>query len=251
MKSIAAHFGAAAQTYEDAASVQARVATALAERIAALPLPPRPRILEIGCGTGLLGRALADQMPSAAFHFTDIAAPMAAACRRNLGGQVVVMDGERPCFGPTARFDLVCTSLSVQWFRDPATALPRLAGLLAPGGYLAFATMAEDSFREWHAATLIETGRSAGIPSYPKTEAWRGFLPRTGTSAMTEERILRPYENGLAFLTALKRIGADRPVEGYRPLPPGALRRVLRRFERGIVVTYHIAYGIYGRPGSA
>ena len=45
---IGARFGAAAPAYEDHASVQRLAAERLAGDIALLPLPRRPRILEIG-----------------------------------------------------------------------------------------------------------------------------------------------------------------------------------------------------------
>jgi malonyl-CoA O-methyltransferase len=246
MRSVAAHFGAAVATYETAADIQRQVAASLAERIARLSLPRGPRVLEIGCGTGLLSRGLIACLPAAEFYFSDIAPPMAEACRKALARPVLVMDGERPCFGPGARFDLICASLSFQWFRDPARTFRQLAALLAPGGHLAFATLAEDSFQEWRAA-LAEAGLESGIPAYPGIAAWQSFLP----GRVEQEHLLSPHEDGRAFLRSLKRIGAGRPAEGYRPLPPGELRRVLRRFEAGIAVTYHIAYGLYLRPGTA
>ncbi|KAG1488230.1 hypothetical protein G6F52_013994 [Rhizopus delemar] len=56
---VAARFGAAAHRYEAHAPIQRITAARLAGDIARLRLPPRPRILEIGCGTGLLTQALA------------------------------------------------------------------------------------------------------------------------------------------------------------------------------------------------
>src|SRR3546814_17743195 len=53
-------FGSATR-YDQEAHVQREVAIRLAERIAGLSLPPNPRILEIGCGTGFLTSALQER----------------------------------------------------------------------------------------------------------------------------------------------------------------------------------------------
>ncbi len=57
-------FAAAAENYDAAASVQRVAAERLAARIAALPLPDNPSILDIGAGTGFLTRALARHLPT-------------------------------------------------------------------------------------------------------------------------------------------------------------------------------------------
>lgn len=249
---IAAAFGKAADRYEDHAAVQRAVAGRLAERIARLPLPRRPRVLEIGCGTGFLSRALRQRIGDAEWQFTDLSPDMLVRCRAALGdpadARFRVMDGERPDLdGP---FDLICSSLAFQWFRDPAGTLERWAGLLAPGGHIAFATLAADSFREWRAAHRA-LGLEAGVPDYPAPQALARLWPAGGTGVVADEHLLRRHANGLEFLAELKGIGAHLPAEGHRPLPPGALRRVLRRLAlpEGLTVTHHLAYGTFRRDG--
>ena len=234
---VAAAFGAAADTYEAGADLQREVADGLAARIKTLPLPTQPRILEIGCGTGFLSRALAAMNPGE-LVLSDIAPAMLERCRDSLGdhpARFVMMDGEAP--GAAGRnFDLVCASLSFQWFTDLERALGRLSGLLAPGGHLAFTTLAADSFREWRAVHHTYSR------AYPSVKALAEMLPGL---AVSEEHLTRPYVDGRDFLNHLKQIGAQAAEEDYRPLGAGALRGVLRRFESGIDVTYHIATGVY------
>ena len=95
---VAARFGAAAHRYEDHAPVQRITAERLAGDIARLRLPPRPRILEIGCGTGLLTQALARRLGPADWTVTDISPAMLAASQRGpaLPGtaRFQVLDGE-------------------------------------------------------------------------------------------------------------------------------------------------------------
>ncbi len=239
---VAAAFGAAAGTYDAGADLQREVATKLAAEITGLALPARPRILEIGCGTGFLSRALAGLNPGE-LVLSDIAPEMLLRCRESLGetpARFVMMDGEAP--GAAGRnFDLVCASLVFQWFTDLKRALGRLSGLLAPGGHLVFSTLAADSFCEWRAAhdTL---GLAAGTGPYPTTQALADMLPGM---TVTDERITRHYADGHSFLNQLKQIGAQGALDDYRPLSAGALRRVLRRFETGIDVTYHVATAVY------
>jgi malonyl-ACP O-methyltransferase BioC len=244
---VAAAFSAAADTYDDGAEVQREVAERLALRIARLKLPPRARILEIGCGTGFLTRALA-RIDARELVITDIAPAMLARCRINVRDaapetavEFLVMDGEKPCVeGP---FDLICASLAFQWFADLPRSLNGLAGLLAPGGHLAFATLAADSFQEWRNAHRT-AGLQAGTHLYPLARDLADMLPGM---AVTEDRLGRRYADGVAFVEHLKQIGAHM-AEDNRRLGAGALRSVLRRFEAGIEVTYHVAYGTWSKP---
>ncbi len=249
-EAVAAAFGAAAASYDAHAGLQQRVAESLAARIAALPLPAAPRVLEIGCGTGFLSRALAPRLPGARWLITDLAEPMVRECRRSFPGEAafLVMDGERPCLA--GGFDLICASLALQWFGDIGAALAGWAGLLRPGGHLAFATLAAGTFATWREAHRA-LGLSSSVPDYPSASQLTAFLPGGGDGALDVEPVRCPYPDGHAFLASLRRIGAAVPTEGHRPLPPGQLRRVLRRFAppAGLTETYQTAYGIFRREG--
>jgi malonyl-CoA O-methyltransferase len=235
MNHIAHAFDRAAD-YDAHARVQRHAAHRLAERIAALPLPPAPRILEIGCGTGFLSEALLDRLPAADALLTDIAPAMLARCRDRLGDRPNVrycaMDGEAPDTAPG--FDLICSSFTFQWFADPAASLPRLAALLRPGGRLAFATMLDGSLAEWHAAA----GEHAAMPDYPDDALFAAL-----GATITEEIRIEQHPNAHAFLASLRAIGAHRP-RALRP-PVATLRPAMRAFEAaGSAVTWRIGYGI-------
>ena len=250
--SIAASFGAAATTYEKGADLQFSVAQRLAARISRLPLPDAPKILEIGCGTGFLTRCLQETFPQASWMITDISPDMTAQCRaalRNTGDMTFcTMDGENPCFAEGRKFDLICSSLTFQWFETLSCSLENLAALLQPGGHLVFSTLAADSFVEWRRAFRNIGANSPVLEPLPADEIFQAMPD--GSSTINEERILQPYSNGYAFLKKLRQIGAHIPPQGHRPSSAGVLRRALREFDSnsGRHVTYHVAYGVFTKP---
>src|SRR3546814_17531139 len=67
------------------AHVQREVAQGLAAHIAGLPVRRDPRLLEIGCGTGLLTSALVEEGLSGDWVVSDLSPVMAARCREGLG----------------------------------------------------------------------------------------------------------------------------------------------------------------------
>lgn len=233
---------AGADDYDSHARVQREVAARLAARIAALDLPPAPRVLEIGCGTGFLTSALAEAGVGGDWLVTDIAPEMVERCRARLGVpqqgrrlDFAVLDGEHgtPEAGP---FDLVCSSLAVQWFDDTPAALARMAGWLAPGGHLMVTTLAPGSFAEWRAAHEAE-GAVPGTPPFAPLDEFTALSP----AALTVERHSERHADPRAFLHALKAIGAGTSHPGHRPLGPAELRRVMARFaQSGCEVTYEV-----------
>lgn len=225
MSIIRAFDGAA--HYDRFAVIQRTVARDLARHIRALPLKPRASILEIGCGTGFLGAALVDHLPGARWCMTDISPAMVARAGARFADRpdisLAVMDGSAP--DRNGPFDLICSSLAMQWFDDLPAAIARLRALLAPDGCLIFTTLAAGSFAEWRAA---HGELAAGTPDYPGTDA----LAAMGLAVHTRT-YMQYHADGRAFLRGLKAIGAHVPRPGHRPLGTARLRDVLRRFEAG------------------
>lgn len=224
---------ARADGYDDNAPVQRRVARRLAARIAALNLPEQPRVLEIGCGTGFLTQALAEQGLRGVWQVTDLAPAMVTRCAARMADIVpsgtdlhfAVLDGEydTPQGDP---FDLICSSLAVQWFDDAPAALSRLATHLAPGGHMLVTTLGPDTFSTWRAAHKAE-GLAAGTPLFASSTAFAPCSP----VAITREAEHHDHADARQFLNAIKAIGAHRAAPGHHPLTPAALRRVMARFE--------------------
>lgn len=235
----------AADRYDDHARVQRAAADRLAGHIAALPLPRDARICEIGCGTGALTERLARRLPSARFLVTDLSPQMVERARRRLGAQprfdCQVVDGEHPqALATQAPFDLICSSLAVQWFSDLRAGLARLAERLAPEGTLAVATLADGTFAEWRDAHAA-LGLQAGTPDYPTVDALRALAPPGVTAEVQAWTEVDRFERPVDFLRSLRAIGASTPAAAHRPLNAGEMRRVLASLEGGIEVSYRLA----------
>lgn len=230
-------FGGATD-YDRYATVQRRIARDLAQRIAALDLPAAPRILEIGCGTGFLCQALGELGVTGTWHLTDIAPQMLARARQRLGDRIkyAVLDGENgtPDGLP---YDLICASLATQWFADEPAALARWPAWLAPGGHIMVATLGAGTFAEWRAAHAM-LGVEAGTPRFTPPSAFAAL--GLAEPAIVEHH-REHHDSAPAFLRALRGIGATTADPDHHPLSAGALRRVMRQFEKaGAVASYEV-----------
>ena len=148
--------------------VERAVAVAAAIR-AAVPMGPATRVLEIGAGTGLLGRALAPHAGSVVL--ADASAGMidaATAASAAIGAaniRTVRFDLVADAL-PAERFDLVASLMAMHHVRDTDAALARCAALLDPGGFLAIADLeAEDGSFHADAAEQVLV-----VPGYDRAD---------------------------------------------------------------------------------
>ncbi len=242
-KHIAQSFGKASQTYDQEAPVQKWTAERLCDDVSALNLSGEMDCLEIGCGTGFLTEKMIDLLPGANWTISDLSEDMLAQCKNRIGdvGKFVIMDGEHP--NGSTQYDLIVSSLAVQWFVDLELGLKQLFDLLKPGGRLLVTTLGKDSFSQWR-KNLLSLGLPVGLHSYPSLEDIQSFHVENGDIQVRSISHLQPYENGLSFLRALKAIGAQKPNSDYEPMAIHDMRKAVRNLERevGCKMTYEIFF---------
>ncbi|MBO1324082.1 dethiobiotin synthase [Acetobacter sp. TBRC 12305] len=253
-----------AERYDTAAVVQRLSAGELAAEIAhALAAGAWPaheaehgpaRILEIGCGTGLLTEQLHARWPQAEIVATDYSPRMVARARDRMAAFLPdrhramfhVMDATRPDVdGP---FDVICGNMVLQWLENPAEVLQKLAVLLAPGGLLGVSTLLGGTFAQWRAACAAE-GAQAATPTYPNAKTVAGWTPYPCSGAWRVARYEQVFPTGLDFLRHLKTTGAAVPREGGGRLSVGQIRRAADRLNAGGgAISWELAYGCFRRP---
>ncbi|MFT9099691.1 MAG: dethiobiotin synthase [Zymomonas mobilis subsp. pomaceae] len=248
---IAACFGKASD-YDQAAHIQKEVARRLAGKIkAAFRQKSLPRqILEFGCGTGFLTEQLVKLFPEAHIRVTDLSSDMLNRTKGRLQQSdrrnyldFQVMDGENP---PKDQFyDLICSSLSLQWFTDRRSAMAVLIQQLKPDGQLIVSTLCQNSFQEWR-DLYAEAGLICPLLDNAPIEVLETDWPLSGQGSWQSEDIIDYPESGFSFLKNLKKIGASLPKEGSSPLSFHQLSQLLKRFdEEKPKITYQIGYGLF------
>jgi len=130
-------------------SIFDRYARDLIER--ARPIGPSDRVLDLGCGTGIVARLLRERLGGAArITGLDVSPPMIAKAR-SLAPELDWREGNAMAL-PFAdhAFDLVLSQQMFQFVPDRAAALREARRVLAPGGRLLASTWRPRAFQPLH-----------------------------------------------------------------------------------------------------
>lgn len=211
---VGERFGAAVKSYESHAEVQGLIARRLASMLddmdtRAIFARPGARILEAGCGTGLLTRRVAAM---------------------NAGAELMLWDiMEQPCFElpecasytctdaemairrtEEASLDIIVSASTIQWFNSPERFAAACMRALKPGGMLAVSTFGRDN--------LPEIRRACGTGLHLcDTDTWRAALGSIPDAEIVE------------ITTCVLRSRFDSPMELLRHLSLTGVNAITRR----------------------
>lgn len=244
---IATRFSRASETYSAAAAVQRELVDDL---VATLP-DTAVRILEIGCGTGILTESLLKKYPHAHIDAVDIAAGMVAFCRKRFASESRVQ--WHVCdildFEVTHQYDLIVSSSAIHWVVDLDALFNQLKEALVPAGQLAFSLMLENTFHELREskATIFDEGRIGGrLPSYERV---LDALDQAGLKIGVHELLPRAvsYASAMAFFRDLNAQGvtSGKVSRAEMPLTRSELSQLALTYEQlfacaegGVTATY-------------
>jgi malonyl-CoA O-methyltransferase len=235
-RSPAERFGRAAH-YDERASVQAAMAVMVAQQLAMRTNDNGLRILDLGAGTGLVTRTVAEFKRVNYARAVDASAPMLAQCseaflRANIPHTTVIADLDSDDLDAALGedlFDVVAMAFVVPWLKAPEHVLARAFKRVHPAGTMMVTTLGPETFAPWRAIAR-EHGASGELPFETRSlDGWETFFASIG--ACCEARSMRvpsPGSTALACLQSLRAIGATAVRRGTPTMPPHALAAALR-----------------------
>lgn len=149
--SVARHFAKAADTYAVQPGIQAAVAEKVAARLQEERTDINTSILEAGCGTGYLTKALCRLFPAARIVAVDIAEKMLAEARKQFTGYHKNLEFLRADIGKASlseQFSLVVSSSALHWMTPLYSTFNNLKRCLRNDGRIVFAMMVDGTLGE-------------------------------------------------------------------------------------------------------
>ncbi len=249
---IAETFGRAATTYDNAAVLQQRVA---AHVRGLLPtLASDSSVLDMGCGTGRETLALKQHYGNAAYVTgLDLSNGMLAYARsQELADSCCWLAGDIEQLPFAARqFDLVFSSLAIQWCSSLPRVLSEVSRVLKPEGRFIFSTLAAGSLHELHRAWQ-QVDDNLHINHYDDFISQKQIMVDSNLSIVTlyEQEETVYYSTVVELLRDMKALGVNTVVGRERTGLFG--RTTLARLQQGYEIfatkagfpaSYRVVYG--------
>lgn len=217
-RAVARAFDRAAGSYDAAAVLQERVRLELLNRLDELKVKPAS-ILDLGAGTGHASRELKRRHPQALVVASDIAPAMLAQAKAQSRWlrrfERVRADAYSLPFQDGA-FDLVFSSLMLQWCDDLDAVFAEISRVLAPGGLLLFSTFGPGTLAELRDAWTASEGQYNHVNHFFDPHALGSALSHAGFAepVLDVDRIVLRYPDTFALMRELKAIGANNVTQG-------------------------------------
>ena len=169
-----------------------------------------------------------------------------ADCRWAIG------DIEELPFEAEQQFDLVFSSLAIQWCENLSEVLAQVQRVLKPGGWFVFSTLAAGSLHELKAAWKAVDDESH-VNSYESVSRQRQRIAASDFNIMSlcQQTETLYYPSVLHLLREMKALGANTVVDREHKGLSGrqTLRNLSRGYkpyhsDKGFPVSYQVIYGV-------
>ena len=246
-------FDKAVDSYDEAALLQKEVCKRLLEKLDVVRLSPE-WILDAGTGTGEAVKPLQKKYKKAELVLFDLSEAM---LQKSVKQGALFRKPHQVCGNieslPFAdqTFDLLFSSLAMQWCNDLGAALVEFKRVLKPGALLQFATFGPDTLKELR-ASWKKVDEAVHVNSFIDMHDIGDALLQAGFAepVMESEMIIVHYRDVDTLMQDLRDIGANVTANGHRRglLTRNMLMQMREAYEtyrQGDVLpaTYEIVYG--------
>jgi malonyl-CoA O-methyltransferase len=252
-------FNSAAKDYDANSLLQQTVTDRLVESFEQINIKPSS-ILDLGAGTGYGSKKLKQQFKKARYYQLDLSAEMLKISRKQTPiffskNHFVCADANNIPL-PDKRFDVVFSSLMLQWCNNSDAVFAEINRVLKPGGVFIFASFGPDTLKE-----LRESWRKVDdqihVNAFSDMHDIGDALIRNGLDApvLSVEHIVLTYTECKNLMRELKIIGAHNINEGRRKTLTGKRRieELIKHYEsyrenNRLPATYEVIYGHAWKP---
>lgn len=198
-KLIKNQFKKSLDKYEANAFVQSLMADKLIENLSGNEFS---KVLELGCGSGLLTKKLIKKINYKKYYANDIVEKSKIYIDKILKDYVFLC-GNAQRLNVNDKFNLIISNAMFQWFTNLEKAMDYYKGLLNSGGIIAFTTFAPDNFKEIKSLTGLTL-------DYRSEEEIKKILSRNFDIEYFEKfDYTMNFTNPLAILAHMKNTGVN------------------------------------------
>ncbi len=247
-------FARAAKSYDRYAVLQKTITARLLESFELINIEPS-KILDLGAGTGYGARLLKKRYKRATVVQVDLSTKMLSLSRQNSprffsGQQFVCADAVSLPFAP-GQFDIVFSSLMLQWCSDLDVVLAGVAEMIRPGGLFIFASLGPDTLKELRECWQ-QVDDAVHVNTFIDMHDIGDALVRNGLGepVLSVEHITMLYDDARTLMREIKAIGAQNVNTGRRTSLTGKqrLQDVVNHYETfrsngKLPATYEAVYG--------
>lgn len=167
-----------------------------------LPVAAGQRVLDVGCGTGVLLQALTESTPGISVAGIDLSGAMIEVARHRLGPGVDLRQGQAEALPfADAEFDMVVSTSVFHFIRDPSTALQEMRRVTRPSGQVVITDWCDDYLACRLCDLLLRVVSGGHFRTYGSRQ-FRELFVRAGFTNVAVERYRISWLWGLMTATA-------------------------------------------------